>query len=298
MKPNTYLLNNKVKFALMAAIFALDVTNMASALTITQTTTSATLATALGGGGGLTITSATVMNGATGQFGTYTGFTSPPVSIGNGVVMSTGLVTQSTAAFASPGSSPSSDMGWAGTSEFDAYGPGHITNFVKSYDAASLQVSFTLAAASQVGFSFIFGSVEYPVYVNSYSDAFLAFLDGTATANQIVFDTSNNAVQVGTTFAGSLTTGDTNTSFTKPHGLLALTTFTTGALTAGAHTLTFEIADVNDHVLDSGVFITNLHAGTGGGGTNPSVPDVGTTASLLGLAMLGMAGLRRKLKLA
>jgi len=257
----------------------------ASALTITQTTTPADLTTALSGGG-LAITSVTVNNGASSQFGTYTGFTSPPVTIGNGVVLSTGQVIQTTAAFHSSSGSPDTNTGQPGTAEFNAYGPGHITGFNNSNDVASLTVNFTLSAPSQVGFDFIFGSVEFPVFTNSFTDAFLAFLDGTATANQISFDASNNAVQVGSSFAGQLTTADTNTAFSDPHGLLKLQTFTANQLSAGAHSIIFEVGDVNDHALDSAVFISNLHAGAGTGGTGPVTP-IGTVPEPATLLLFG-----------
>ncbi len=290
----------KIIEALTSVICPIIAVNMASGLTIVQTTSSAVLSTSLGGGGGLSITSANVINGADSQFGSYSGFASFPVTIGDGIVMSTGQALQVTpmsnnglqAAY----TTPSTNTGVGGTTEFNAYGPGHITNFSNSNDVAALQVCFTLAAASQIGFQFIFGSVEFPEYTSNFTDAFVAFLDGTSTIDQIVFDSSNNAVQVGNTFASALTTDDTNTAFADPHGLLALTTFTATNLSAGAHTLIFELADVNDHILDSGIFISNLHAGSGNPGTNPSVPDSGTTVSLLALTMLVLAGLNRKLK--
>jgi hypothetical protein len=250
----------------------------------------------LGGGGGLTINSVSINNGAASQFGTYTNFTSAPVTIGNGVVLSTGQVVQTTAAFHSGGDTPSTDTGAAGTAEFDAYGPGHITNFSSSNDVAALLVNFTLSSSSQVGFQFVFGSIEYPVYTSNFTDAFVAFLDGTGTANQIVFDASNNAVQVGSSFAGALTTGDTNTAFSNPHGLLKLQTFTVNSIAAGPHTILFEIADVNDHILDSAAFISDLHAGAGAGGTNPGgegVPEpVTSTLVGIGLAAGGLAARR------
>jgi hypothetical protein len=67
----------------------------------------------------------------------------------------------------------------------------------------------------------------------------------TGTANQIVFDASNNAVQVGSTFAGALTTADTNTAFADPHGLVQLQTFTLIRLLRANHTISFQIGDVN-----------------------------------------------------
>jgi hypothetical protein len=64
---------------------------------------------------------------------------------------------------------------------------------------AALQVNFTLSSPNQVGFDFIFGSVEFPEFTSDFTDAFVAFLDGATPANQIIFDASNNAVQVGAT---------------------------------------------------------------------------------------------------
>jgi hypothetical protein len=260
-------------------------------LSITQTTDGTVLGTALGGGG-LTFDSVTITNGADSQFGTYTGFTSTPVTIGDGVVLSTGQVVQTGPAFNNGvqaiATTPSTDTGAGGTTAFDDYGTGHITNFSTSNDVAALTVDFTLSAQSQVGFNFVFGSVEYPEFTDSFTDAFLTFVDG----NQIVFDASNNALQVGNTFADALTTGDTNTAFGDPHGLVQLQTFTLNSLDAGAHTISFQIGDVNDHILDSAVFISNFHAGTGEGGTNPrgsgsAVPEPASLALLaLGLVVL------------
>jgi hypothetical protein len=249
---------------LFLATFGTVALATSSAITITPTTSGSTLAAALGGGGGLTINSAIVLNGAASQFGTYTGFTSPPITIGNGIVLSTGQVAQVLPAFNNglqgTFTTPSTDTGISGTSEFDTYGAGHITSFSSSDDVAKLQVNFILAAPSQVGFSFIFGSVEYPQFTIDFSDAFLAFLDGTGISDQIVFDASHNTVQVSSLTGATVITSDTNTAFGNPHGLLQLQTLTANTLAAGAHTLTFEIGDVNDHLLDSAVFISDLHA--------------------------------------
>lgn len=284
---------NKTHLVALLGSFALTT---CGAMTITQTTSSPVLAGALGGG--LTINSITILNGAPEQFGTYTGFTSPPITAGNGIVLSTGQVVQVTSGFNNgvqgSDSTPSTDTGASGTPEFDAYGASHITGFDNSNDVASLRIDFTLDAAAQVGFNFIFGSIEYPQYTGDYTDAFLAFLDGTTAANQIVFDASNNAIQVGNTFAGALTIGDTNTAFGDPHGLLQLQTFTLSPLAAGAHTLTFEIGDVNDHILDSAVFISNLRAGPGQGGTNPTAPEPASML-LMPMGIIAVVLLRRRI---
>ena len=106
---------------------------------VTPTTNPADLQSALNATG-LTITSVSIVNGTDGQFGTYTNFTTPPVTIGNGVILSSGNV-----AFVGPPADPILDypqpyydMATSGTAEFNAYGPGRIENFGSSNDVAAL----------------------------------------------------------------------------------------------------------------------------------------------------------------
>lgn len=295
-------MSKKMSFAIAAAACAgiLASATVASALSITQTTDGTALGYALGGSG-LTINSVEITNGNEWkQFGTYTGFTSGPVTIGDGIVLSTGKVVQTTAASSSNNgvqgadTTPSTDTGANGTAEFNAYGTAHIDNFNHSNDVAALNVNFTLSTASQVGFDFIFGSVEFPQYTSNFTDAFLAFLDGTDVGNQIVFDASGYAVQVGNTFASALRTDDTNTAFAGFHGLVKLETYTQAVLSAGNHSISFQIGDVNDRRLDSAVFISNFRAGDGPGGTYPSPMPEPSSLLLLGSALVALAVWRRK----
>jgi PEP-CTERM motif len=297
-------MSKKMSFAIVAAacVGILASATVASALSITQTTNGTALGNALGGGGGLTIDSVAVTNGHAKQFGTYTGFTSGLVTIGDGIVLSTGKVVQTTAAsnngVLGTATTPSTDTGAdaVDTAAFDGYGAlGHITNFTESYDVAVLNVDFTLSAASHVGFDFIFGSVEYPEYTSKYADAFLAFLDGRAAGNQIVFDADSKTVQVGNSFERALRTDDTNTAFAAPHGLLKLETYTQGVLSVGSHSISFQIGDVNDRRLDSAVFISNFRAGDGPGDTNPPPPlPEPSSLLLLGASLVALAAWRRK----
>ncbi len=281
---------------------------------------------------GLTINAVTIANGVAGpsvsQFGTYSNFTLPPVTIHDGVVLSSGNVANLGPFAQPPGysdpnsgtdpnvtnpppqvNSPMDPNGLGGTPEYDAYGLSlnaqgntRIENFQHSHDVAALRVDFHLDAASPIKFDFIFGSVEYPFYTSQFTDAFLVFLDGTAPANQIAFDPNGAPIQVGKSFAGLETTADQNTAFSNPHAVLPHLTTTSAELSAGDHTLWFEVGDVNDPILDSAVFIANLRAEAGTGGTEPtdgasSVPEPGTLAlalSALGFAALGRIGRRRR----
>jgi hypothetical protein len=262
-------------FAIVAMLSQVTTGPAQASVLVTPTTDPGDLQAALGGTG-MTINSVTILNGAAAQYGTYTNYTTQPITIGDGVVLSTGDVSfvgpPADPSLESP--QPSYDMETPGTAEFDAYGPGNIENFESSYDVAVLRVDLSLDDTSQIQFDFVFGSVEYPFYTSSFTDSFLVFLDGTDPADQITYDQNGAPVQVGSSFSGLVSVTDLNTAFADPHGVLALTT-TTAELDGGDYTLYFEIGDVNDHVLDSAVFIYNLRTGIGQVGTEPTEPEDG-----------------------
>ena len=257
----------------IALIFAACILRARGDVSVTPTSDVAALQAALNATN-LTITAVTIQSGADGQFGTYTSFTNPPITIANGVVLSSGQV-----AYVGPPADPTIDYpepNWdlmgLGTPEFDAYGPGHIENFDGSFDVAALRVDFHLDSTNSVKFDFIFGSVEFPYWTSEYTDALLVFLDGTDPTNQIAFDKNLQPVQVGNSFVGLVATGDLNTAFANPHGMLLKLTTTTAPLPPGEHTLIFEVGDVKDGNLDSAAFIANLRGEAGAAGTEPTDP--------------------------
>lgn len=231
---------------------------------------------------GIEIDSITIHAGVSGQFGIYSNFQVPPVTIANGVVLSSGKVNNlapipgaSLPGYnpASPPAQVNSQMTFVnngGTPEFDEHGLDEIENFYASFDVAAIRVDFTLDEDSQVQFDFIFGSVEFPYWTSQFTDAFVVFLDELDPGAQICFDAGGHPIQVGSSFAGLETTEDKNTAFSNPHGVIHHLTTTTEELAAGDHVLWFEVGDVNDHILDSAVFLTNLRTGVGDPGTEPS----------------------------
>ena len=134
-------------------------------------------------------------------------------------------------------------------------------------DVSSLRLDLSIpAGANCLRFDFVFGSEEYPHYVGSFNDAFLAELDVTnwqVAGNDITapgnfaFDTGGGSVSVNSSFfdPGRVVTNDG----TAYNGTTAFLTAQT-PVTPGSHQLFLTIFDANDHILDSGVFVDRLVA--------------------------------------
>ncbi len=117
----------------------------------------------------------------------------------------------------------------------------------------------------------------------------MAFLDGTNPSNQIAFDTNGSPISVASSFASQVNTSNTETAFGSPHGMLPQLVTTSQQLSAGSHTILFEIGDVNDHILDSAVFLTNFRATAAGPGGGPGTGNAAPEPSSIVLGLFGAA---------
>ncbi len=138
-------------------------------------------------GGGVTVSNVT-FSGAANQIGEFNALnTNPYLGVNNGVILATGDVLGSLG----PNNSGSFSLGGGnfgiGDPDLDILeGSGAGTN-----DAAILEFDF-IPTGDTVKFNFVFGSDEYPEFVNSINDVFGFFLSGPGIAGSF----SNNAINI------------------------------------------------------------------------------------------------------
>lgn len=238
-------------------------------------TTASTDATALGDaleGPGISFTSATL----TGN-GPQVGFFSnggAALGINSGIVLTTG------------------SLGCVGSSNTSTQCTGGSGTF------SQLELAFT-ATSSDLFFNYVFASEEYNEFVNQgFNDTFSLVLNGMgfSNVNLAMLPGMGGPVSINNVNNGS------NSAFFRDNTVLGLpieydglTTLLTAqalGLTVGQnYTLTFNISDQGDSVLDSAVFIQGGSVGT----VPPVIPEPGTWAMMIGgFGILGAAMRRRR----
>ena len=161
------------------------------------------------GSTGITVTNASFVGG-NGQAGTYTGFNvtdgTHSLSLGNGIILTSGLAVNALGPNNSSGVSKS--WGTAGDTDLNSL-------IGTNNDANAYTVNFTATPATKsVSFSFVFGSDEFPEFVGEFNDAFAAYLDG----KQISFDSKNNPITVNNNFFTLNNTNPSDTTTTATQG--------------------------------------------------------------------------------
>ncbi|MEI7537132.1 MAG: Ig-like domain-containing protein, partial [Comamonadaceae bacterium] len=147
--------------------------------------------------------------------------------------------------------------------------------YTSSYDATTLAFDFTVtdSSATSVSFDLVFGSDEFPEWVDKYVDCAVVIVNG---VNYALFD--HNPMHPLSVLKSNVTAGyfQDNTAGTLPieyDGVSHVLNIIAPILNGGAvNHIKIGIADTGDHILDSGIFIANLAAGTrdGSGVVDPS----------------------------
>lgn len=187
----------------------------------------------------------------------------------DGVLLTSGSVTNALPPNNLPAASTSN--GLAGSAFLDAQIPGYST-----YDASILSFKVTVdPGISALEWTYVLGSEEYNEYVNSsFNDVFALSFDGVdlalipGTSTPVSIDNVNNGNPVG---FGTISNpefyrnnsgpnqgggGPPSPYDTQYDGLTTVLKSTTPTITSGVeYTLSFEIADAGDYILDSGVFL-------------------------------------------
>jgi gliding motility-associated-like protein len=211
-------------------------------------------------GSGLTISNP-VLNCPANAYGTFSG--GAPIGVTTGVVMTTGNASQVAnpeSYFMSVNNNTSCNDPQLGSLEATA-----------DYDCCILEFD-VVPQCNQLSIRFVFGSEEYPAFVNSsYNDAFGFFITGPNPAGGN-YNNKNIAIVTGTTICSiDNVNSTTNNSFyvnntggtTLPFG--GYTTAITSSLAVTpcqSYHFKIAIADASDHIYDSGVFIDFLQCTT------------------------------------
>lgn len=223
----------------------------------------------MGGTAGITIDPASVqiVDGSSSLM-FYDG-SSPELGIGPGLLLTTGTTPGTTNTDTGFGV----DNGMPGDPALDA-----VVNAVfntSSYDATTVSFTFDVTDPSITGISFnlLFGSEEYPEWVDQFVDIGAVVVNGTNVAYFGNDPSAPLSVLSSNLAAGYFNDNADSHLPIEYDGVSNLLTIS-APVHMGTNTIEIGIADTGDHILDSGMFISHLigTTGSGSGGVTIDVP--------------------------
>ena len=262
----------------------------AASATVAATLSDALLQGGTSGSSGITIVAGSQRYiGADGQGGTYAGAQFGPISIADGVILTTGDAVVLTGAENTANETSVDTLTGGNAAIDDLRGVAGDT-----FNQTVLSFDFVLNDPSNnaVALDFLFGSEEFPD--NGEPDTFAVFLTD-ANGDLVNFAQFADGELIGVSDQTNFNDNtDGNPFGVELNGLTDVLTLT--ALldpdVIGAYTLTIALADTGDELFDSAVFLTGLRATTAMVGGIDPVPLPGA-ALLFPLGIAGLAAARR-----
>lgn len=202
-----------------------------------------------------------------------------PLGIGAGLLLTSGTM---------PGTT--NTVGWFGTdnsfsSGFDN-GDADINGVVntvfqtQSYDATTLAFDFTVTdpSATSISFDIVFGSDEYPEWVDQFVDCAVVMVNG---VNYALFnhDPNHPLSVVSSNLAAGYFQDNGNNVLPIEYDGVSHVLKIVAPISGGINHIKIGIADTGDHIYDSGIFISNLSAGNIPGSGVVSSSNSGTDNS-------------------
>ena len=201
-----------------------------------------------------------------------------PLGIGSGLLLTSGTT---------PGTA--NTVGWFGQDNSGASGFANgdpnidaVVNSVfqtQSYDATTLSFDFTVAdpTATSVSFDVVFGSDEFPEWVDQFVDSAIVMVNG---VNYALFNHDPAhplSVVSGNLAAGYFQDNAGNVLPIEYDGVSHVLKIVAPIVPGAVNHIKIGIADTGDHIYDSGIFLANLSAGTiPGSGVVITPPTTGT----------------------